>query len=153
MNQEKIGVFIAKLRKEKNMTQQELANKLGVTDRAISNWENGRRLPDYSLFKDLCDILSISINELFAGEKILSENYKKKADENMTNIVNKLEHDKKVFEKRMITLLIATTFLTMLILLLLPLKNFKDIIIFIMVIILAVISNTINVIAMVLKNK
>lgn len=83
MNQEKIGKFIAELRKEKNMTQQELADKLGVTDRAISHWENGRRLPDYSLLKDLCDILSISINELFSGERISKEDYKKKADENL----------------------------------------------------------------------
>ena len=85
MNQEKIGKFIAELRKEKNMTQQELADKLGVTDRAISHWENGRRLPDYSLLKELCDTLSISINELFAGEKISNENYKEKADENLMN--------------------------------------------------------------------
>ena len=83
MNQEKIGKFIAELRKEKNMTQQELADKLNVTDRAVSHWENGRRLPDYSLLKDLSDILSISINELFAGEKISNEDYKKKADENL----------------------------------------------------------------------
>ena len=69
MNQEKIGKFIAEVRKKKNMTQQELADKLCVTDRAVSHWENGRRLPDYSLLKELCDILSISINELFAGEK------------------------------------------------------------------------------------
>ena len=54
MNQEKIGKFIAELRKENNMTQQELADKLMVTDRAVSNWENGRRLPDYSLLKELC---------------------------------------------------------------------------------------------------
>ena len=76
MNQEKIGKFIAEVRKKKNMTQQELADKLCVTDRAVSHWENGRRLPDYSLLKELCDILSISINELFAGEKISNENYK-----------------------------------------------------------------------------
>lgn len=74
MNQEKIGKFIAEARKEKNMTQQQLADKLCVTDRAVSHWENGRRLPDYSLLKELCDILSISINELFAGEKISNEN-------------------------------------------------------------------------------
>ena len=85
MNQEKIGKFIAEARKEKNMTQQELADKLCVTDRAVSHWENGRRLPDYSLLKELCDILSISINELFAGEKISNENYKEKADENLMN--------------------------------------------------------------------
>lgn len=57
MNQEKIGKFILKLRKEKNMTQKELANKIGVTDRAISKWENGRGLPDLSLMKPLCDEL------------------------------------------------------------------------------------------------
>ena len=85
MNQEKIGKFIAEVRKKKNMTQQELADKLCVTDRAVSHWENGRRLPDYSLLKELCDILSISINELFAGEKISNENYKEKADENLMN--------------------------------------------------------------------
>ena len=75
MNQEKIGKFIAESRKEKNMTQQELADKLGVTDRAVSHWENGRRLPDYSLLKDLCNILQISVNELFAGEKISNKDY------------------------------------------------------------------------------
>ena len=73
MEQDKIGNFIAKLRKEKNMTQQQLADKLSVTDRAVSNWENGRRLPEYSILKELCDILGISINELFAGEKIDKE--------------------------------------------------------------------------------
>lgn len=153
MNQEKIGKFIAEVRKEKNMTQQELADKLGVTDRAISHWENGRRLPDYSLLNNLCDILSISINELFSGGRISKEDYKKKADENMINIVNKLDQVNKNFEKKMIILLIVTTLLTMLILFMLPLKTFKDILIFIMVIFLAVISNTINIIAMALKNK
>lgn len=88
MNQEKIGKFIAKCRKEKNMTQQELADKIGVTDRAISHWENGRRLPDYSLIKKLCDILSISINELFYGEKISNENYKEKAEDNIEKLIN-----------------------------------------------------------------
>ncbi len=95
MNQEKIGKFIANLRKEKNMTQQELAKKLGVTDRAISKWENGRGLPDYSLLQDLCDTLSISINELFSGEKISKEDYKTKAEENMSKLINDNYSEKK----------------------------------------------------------
>ena len=95
MNQEKIGKFIANLRKEKNMTQQELANKLGVTDRAISKWENGRGLPDYSLLQDLCDTLSISINELFSGEKISKEDYETKAEENMSKLINDNYSEKK----------------------------------------------------------
>ena len=95
MNQEKIGKFIANLRKEKNMTQQELAKKLGITDRAISKWENGRGLPDYSLLQDLCDTLSISINELFSGEKISKEDYKTKAEENMSKLINDNYSEKK----------------------------------------------------------
>jgi len=70
MNQEKIGVFIAKCRKEKKLTQEQLAEKIGVTDKSISRWENGRTMPDISLFEPLCDALNISINELLKGEKI-----------------------------------------------------------------------------------
>ena len=95
MNQEKIGRFISNLRKEKKLTQQELAKKLGVTDRAISKWENGRGLPDYSLLQDLCDTLSISINELFSGEKISKEDYKTKAEENMSKLINDNYSEKK----------------------------------------------------------
>lgn len=97
MNQEKIGKFIAKCRKEKNMTQQELALKLDITDRAISNWENGRRLPDYSVIEKLCNELDITINELFACEKISNKDYKEKSDKNIVNIIknNELYNKKK----------------------------------------------------------
>ena len=97
MSQEKIGKFIAKCRKEKNMTQQELALKLNVTDRAISNWENGRRLPDYSIIEKLCNELDITINELFACEKISNKDYKEKSDKNVVNILknNELSNKKK----------------------------------------------------------
>lgn len=88
MNQEKIGKFILELRKEKNMTQQELADKIGVTDRAISKWENGRGLPDLSLMKPLCDELGISINELISGEKIDKKEYQNKFEENVLNTIN-----------------------------------------------------------------
>ena len=74
MNQEKIGKFIAKLRKEKNMTQLQLSLKLGVTDRAISKWENGRGMPDLSLMKPLCNELGITINDLLSGEVIDKNN-------------------------------------------------------------------------------
>ena len=70
MDQEKIGRFIQKLRKEKNITQKELADKLLVTENAIGNWENGRRMPDYSILKELCEILDTNVNELLSGEKI-----------------------------------------------------------------------------------
>jgi len=88
MNQEKIGKFIAKKRKDKQLTQNELAEKLGVTDRSISNWENGKNMPDLSLFKPLCDILEISINELLSGEKIDNKDYANKFEENILNTID-----------------------------------------------------------------
>lgn len=97
MNQEKIGKFIAKKRKEKNLTQFELAEKIGVTDKSISNWETGKNMPDLSLFKPLCDILNISINELMSGEEITKEHYQEKFEENVLNTINYVskQNDKK----------------------------------------------------------
>ena len=80
MNQQKVGKFIQERRKEKGLTQLELAEKLGVSNRTISKWETGRSLPDYSMFNDLCSELDISINELLSGEKLTKENYQKKLE-------------------------------------------------------------------------
>ena len=88
MDQKKIGGFILKMRKEKNMTQKDLADKLGVTDRAVSKWENGRGLPDLSLIQPLCEILGISVNEFFNAEKI-EENQKKKKVYLIMNLIKK----------------------------------------------------------------
>lgn len=70
MNQEKIGKFIAECRKEKNLTQEQLAEKLGVSNKSISRWENAKTMPDVSLFEPLCKELGISFNELLTGEKV-----------------------------------------------------------------------------------
>ena len=96
MNQEKIGKFIAECRKNKNMTQTELAEKLGVTDKSIGNWENGRNMPDLSLFKTLCEILGITINDLLSGEKISKDKYQEKFEE---NIVNTIDYSNKKIKK------------------------------------------------------
>ena len=88
MNQEKIGKFIATCRKDKKMTQAELAEKLGVTDKSIGNWENGRNMPDLSLFKPLCDELDITINELLSGEKLKKEEYQERLEENIINTID-----------------------------------------------------------------
>ena len=73
MNQEKIGKFISNCRKEKNITQSELAEKLNITNRTVSRWENGKNMPDYSILKDLCNILDIDINEFINGERLSKE--------------------------------------------------------------------------------
>ncbi|MGM9878191.1 MAG: helix-turn-helix transcriptional regulator [Bacilli bacterium] len=108
MDQSKIGKFIAKSRRENNLTQQELADKLGVTDRAVSHWENGRSLPDVSLFKKLCEILNISINELINGEKIVIE--KEKNNYENISTANNIKKDKK-YSRYIIIILFITILL------------------------------------------
>ena len=97
MNQEKIGKFISECRKNKKLTQSELAEKLGVTDKSISNWENGRNMPDLSLFKPLCDILEISINDLISGEIVSKDKYQDKFEENLISTIDYTT--KKIIEK------------------------------------------------------
>ena len=95
MDQIKIGKFIQEKRKEKNITQSELAEKLYVTDRAISKWENGVCLPDTGTMPDLCKILDISINDLFSGEKVNMKDNEKKLEENLLEMTRlKEENDK-----------------------------------------------------------
>lgn len=95
MDQEKIGKFIAELRKEKNITQEQLAEKLGVTSKSISRWENGRTMPDYTLLKDLCNDLDININELLSGEKIKENDYVNKSEENLIKLRKQIDKRKK----------------------------------------------------------
>lgn len=83
MDQIKIGKFINQCRKEKKLTQTELAEKLNITDRAISKWENGICLPDSGTMPTLCKILNITINDLFSGEKVDMNNYHEKAEQNL----------------------------------------------------------------------
>lgn len=112
MNQEKIGKFISELRKGKNMTQVDLATKLGVTDRAVSKWENGRGMPDLSLIRELCDELGITINELLSGERINKKDYEEKFEENILKTIDytdkKISKTKKIFK---ISLIIVISFI------------------------------------------
>ena len=86
MDQEKIGNFISNLRKEKGLTQEELAEKLGITKNAVSKWERGLCLMDMSLLKPLSEILEVNINEILAGEKVEVKDIAKKSEENITKL-------------------------------------------------------------------
>ena len=92
MEQKKIGSFIAACRKQHGMTQVQFAEKLGVTNKAVSKWETGKCMPDASLFDDICLLLNITLNELFAGERIASDDIPKKAEENLKSMA--LEYQK-----------------------------------------------------------
>ena len=120
MDQEKIGKFIQKLRKDNHMTQQELADKLNVTDRAISHWENGRRLPDVSLYKPICEIFNISVNELISGEKIDKDTITKKSEENIINTLNINKENQKKSK-----IIISILFLIIIIIIITPIAYYK----------------------------
>ena len=95
MEQVKIGKFIASKRKEQGLTQLQLAEKLGITDRAVSKWETGKSLPDASLMPELCKLLKITINDLLCGEVVSVENYNEKAEKALLEMVKKEETQNK----------------------------------------------------------
>ena len=91
MDQIKIGKFIASCRKEQGMTQAVLAEKLGISDRAVSKWETGKSLPDSGIMLELCELLKINVNELLSGERIMVESYDKRAEENLLEMKRQVE--------------------------------------------------------------
>ena len=95
MDQIKIGKFISAMRKEQGLTQRQLADKLLISDKTVSKWECGKGMPEVSLMLPLCDALGINLNELFSGEKLTDADYKKKAEENIMNLVKEKSESKK----------------------------------------------------------
>ncbi len=91
MDQVKIGKFIALCRKKENLTQMQLAQKLDITDRAISKWETGKSLPDSSIMLELCKILGITVNDLLSGEVVTMENYNKELENNLLEMIKQKE--------------------------------------------------------------
>ena len=97
MNLLKIGKFIAEQRKKNGLTQMQLAEKLNITDRAVSKWETGKSLPDSSIMLELCQILNISVNDLLSGEVVTMDNYNKELENNLLEMVKqKQEADKRL---------------------------------------------------------
>ena len=91
MDQVKIGRFISQMRKEKGLTQKQLGEELLISDKTVSKWETGKGMPEVSLMLPLCEKLGINVNELLTGERIPDEDYKKKAEENIMNIMREKE--------------------------------------------------------------
>lgn len=118
MNLIKIGKFIANCRKEKKITQEQLAEKLYVTDRAVSKWERGLSLPDTGKMLDLCNILDINVNELLNGERIDMKDYNKKTEELLIEMAKQEEmKNKKLLTSMWTILIVGVVFYTGIILL------------------------------------
>ncbi len=98
MNQEKIGEFIAQKRKEKGLTQEELAYRLNVSNKTISRWETGKNLPDLSLFQELSEILGVSVNDLMSGYIVDKKEYQEKFEQNIVNTIDKVEKNNKYWQ-------------------------------------------------------
>lgn len=95
MEAKKIGAFIAAQRKELQMTQKQLGQELGISDKTVSKWECGNGLPDISIMLSLCSLLQINVNELLSGERLTQDTYHRKAEENMMNLMQDYENEKK----------------------------------------------------------
>lgn len=95
MNQTKIGKFISTIRKEKGLTQKEIADKLDISDKTVSKWETGKGLPEVSMMLPLCDILGITVNELLCGERLSDTEYKQEAEKKMIDLMTEKKNSKK----------------------------------------------------------
>ncbi len=103
MDQVKIGKFIAERRKQQGLTQMQLAEMLGITDRAISKWETGKAMPDSSLMLELCDVLKITVNDLLSGEVVTMENYDKEMEKKLLEMMKQKEQaDKRLLSAEVI---------------------------------------------------
>ena len=111
MDQVKIGKFISIIRKEKKMTQEELAEKLGVSSKSVSRWETGKCMPDISLLESLSIELDITINELIKGSKILNNDIKEVTDDNLKNSLIEIKKSKKIIKKLSLISIILVIFI------------------------------------------
>ena len=112
MDQVKIGKFIAQRRKGENLTQAQLAEKLGITDRAVSKWETGKAMPDSSIMLGLCKILKISVNDLLTGKVVTMENYNRELENNLLEMIKQKEQS----DKRLLALEWVISILSLIIL-------------------------------------
>lgn len=154
MDIQKIGAFLKELRKQNNMTQEQLGIRVGVTNKTVSRWETGKYMPPVECLKLLSDIYQITINEILMGEKLNEEHYKEASENNITIVLEEIEAKEKKFENTMFIVMGITSLLAIASMFLLPdssvltaVEKAKEIIVVILIWIMALISNTLSIIA------
>ncbi len=160
MDTQKTGSFLRKLRTEKGLTQEQLGEQLGVTNKTVSRWETGTYLPPVECLKLMSDFYGVSINELLSGERLEQEGFRTAAEENIVCALEGSEKKQKRFETIMLIILAVTSVIACVIIFLLPdgdgltlAEKLKNIIIILLVVALAFISNVMNMVAIVLSKR
>ena len=138
---------------ENGMTQEQLGERIGVSNKTISRWETGNYMPPVDCLNMLSDIYQISINEILSGERASGDEFTKIAEQNITVTLKALEKNYHIFEKKMMCILALTTVLTIIILIMLPVKTVKDVIVMVLVVAVAFIANTLNLVALATKKE
>ncbi len=158
MDMQKMGAFLKELRTERKLTQEQLGEKLGVTNKTVSRWETGKYMPPVECLEMLSDMYSISINELLSGERLGQEAYVDNAEENLKSTLSAMEEDTNQFEKKMLIILVITTVMAMIAILILPInatmttgETIRQFVVIGIICAMAFLSNTINIVAIFLK--
>lgn len=156
MDTVRMGKFLKELRKEKGLTQEQLGEKIGVTNKTVSRWENGNYIPPVECLAMLSDIYGISINEIISGQKLTKDEFVDVAEDNLKGALELNEQLFKKSNKTLTIMWIISTVLTILILFLLPTKELNlgySLLLIFLVAALGFISNTVNLIALVLNKE
>lgn len=160
MDTQKIGKFLKELRNQNNMTQEQLGEKLGVTNKTISRWETGNYLPPIECLKLLSDIYQISINEILTCKRLDENEYKEASEDNIAVALERAELVDKRFENKMFITMGVTTALAIAIMFLLPsgnelsaIEKVREFLIILFVWSMAIISNTLNIVTLALRKK
>ena len=152
----KTGKFLKELRKGMGLTQEQLGEKVGVTNKTVSRWETGSYLPPVECLEMLSDIYGVSINEIVSGQRLSAEQFAQAAEENLSSALEMNDARRRAAEKRLMLTLLASTVIAMAIILLIPLGNgetVRGVVMIALVIALAFISNSVNIAALWLNNE
>ena len=151
MDTVKIGKFLKELRKEKGLTQEQLGEKVGVTNKTVSRWETGTYMPPVECLVILSDIYTVSINEIVAGQRLREDEFTDAAEENLTEVLQLNEEAYRHTEKSLMLLMAVSTVIAILLILLIPFNKehfIQSLVVIVLIIALAFISNTLNIVAL-----
>lgn len=156
MDTVKTGLFLKELRKERGLTQEQLGEKVGVTNKTVSRWETGNYMPPVECLSILSDLYGVSINEIVSGKRLAAEELPDAAEDNLKNALELSEQSYKKTERRLTVSMAVSTLLAVWIILLLPSDSAhmtRGILLIVLVVALALISNTLNIVALALNKE